>query len=469
METTLLPAQATNQANIHEDIFNRQKAYFASNITKSEVRSMATFGAFCFPGTGHLNPFTALARRMQQRGHRVIIFGIADTEARVRAAGVEFRQVGIEDYPLGTLKQLDDKLSRLKGLEAFRFTVERVKNHARMVLRDGPVAVKAAGVDAMLVDEAEMAGSVAEHLGLPFVSIACFPPWMWNDTMPPFLFGWGFGAGPVARLRNRLGFRLLSRVSRPVFKLVNAQRRKWGLKPYARITDSLSPLAQITQLPAALEFPVADCPTCLHYVGPLVDGTVRQPVPFPWEKLDGRPLVYGSMGTLQNGSEHIFRAIAEACSTLDCQLVLSMGGSREPSELGPLAGDPIVVRYAPQLEIVKRAACVVTHAGLNTTLESLAEGVPLVAIPQGNDQPGVAARIAHHKAGVVVPLSKLSADRLRNAIQAVLTQPTYCAAAGGIQAAICGVDTVGVAADVIEDALGLRAGSRVPSELSQPV
>jgi hypothetical protein len=53
----------------------------------------------------------------------------------------------------------------------------------------------------MLVDEAEMAGSVAEHLGLPFVSIACFPPWMWNDTMPPFLFGWGFGAGPVARLR----------------------------------------------------------------------------------------------------------------------------------------------------------------------------------------------------------------------------------------------------------------------------
>src|ERR1700743_236907 len=35
MATTLLPTQAANQANIHEDIFNRQKAYFASNITKS--------------------------------------------------------------------------------------------------------------------------------------------------------------------------------------------------------------------------------------------------------------------------------------------------------------------------------------------------------------------------------------------------------------------------------------------------
>jgi len=434
---------------------------------------MATIGAFCFPGTGHLNPFTALARRLQQRGHRVIIFGIADTEARVRAAGVEFRQVGVEDYPLGTLKQLDDKLSRLRGLETFRFTVERVRNHARMVLRDGPAAVKAAGVDAMLVDEADMAGSVAEHLGLPFVSIACFPPLMWNDAMPPFLFGWGFGTGPVARLRNRLGFRLLSRVARPVFKLVNAQRQEWDLKPCARSTDALSPLAQITQLPKALEFPVADCPACLHYAGPLVDGAVRQPVAFPWEKLDGRPLVYGSMGTIQNGSEHIFEAIAEACSTLDCQLVLSMGGSREPSELGTLPGDPIVVRYAPQLEIVKRAAAVVTHAGLNTTLESLAEGVPLVAIPQGNDQPGVAARIAHHKAGVVVPLRKLSAGRLRSAIHAVLTKPEYCTAARKIQAAMRDVDAVGAAADVIEDALELRAGAEAVgrarfAEVNQP-
>ena len=35
METTLLPTQAEHQTNIYEDIFNRQKAYFATNITKS--------------------------------------------------------------------------------------------------------------------------------------------------------------------------------------------------------------------------------------------------------------------------------------------------------------------------------------------------------------------------------------------------------------------------------------------------
>src|SRR5580704_15888290 len=35
METTFLPTQAANHANIYEDLFKRQKAYFASNITKS--------------------------------------------------------------------------------------------------------------------------------------------------------------------------------------------------------------------------------------------------------------------------------------------------------------------------------------------------------------------------------------------------------------------------------------------------
>src|SRR5580692_2478865 len=136
---------------------------------------MARLGAFCFPGTGHINPMTALARRLEQRGHKVIIFGIADTEARVRAAGIDFQPIGATDYPPGTLQKLDQRLSELSGFATFRFTVERVKNTARMVLRDGPDAVRKANLDAMLIDEADMGNNVAEYLGLPFVSIAFFP------------------------------------------------------------------------------------------------------------------------------------------------------------------------------------------------------------------------------------------------------------------------------------------------------
>jgi len=117
-----------------------------------------------------------------------------------------------------------------------------------------------------------------------------------------------------------------------------------------------------------------------------------------------------------------------------------------------------VVQYAPQLELVRRAAVVVTHAGLNTTLESLAEGVPLVAIPMGNDQPGVAARIAYRGAGIVLPLRRLSAVRLRQAIDEVLREAKYRAAARRLQAAIREADGLERAAHLIEDALGLADG-----------
>jgi UDP:flavonoid glycosyltransferase YjiC (YdhE family) len=52
-------------------------------------------------------------------------------------------------------------------------------------------------------------------------------------------------------------------------------------------------------------------------------------VDFPWERLDpDRPLVYASMGTLQNGILRTFRMIAEACAGLGVQLVISLGGDR---------------------------------------------------------------------------------------------------------------------------------------------
>ena len=418
---------------------------------------MARIGVFCFPSTGHINPMTALARRLRERGHEVVIFGIADTEARVRATGTEFCLIGEQDYPLGTLQKLDQTLGELKGLATFKFTVERVKNTACMTLRDGPEAVRRSQVGAMLVDEADMGGNVAEYLGLPFVSIACFPPLVQDDRIPPFCFGWKAGQDLLSRLRNRLGMALLSRVAAPIYAAVNEQRKLWGMKPLKRSTDALSPLAKIAQLPAALEFEIGPRPPLLHYTGPFVDASQRPPVDFPWDKLDGRPLVYASLGTLQNGSEAIFRQIAAACAGMHAQLVISLGGGLDPAQMGALSGNPIVVRYAPQLEIIKRSAAVITHAGLNTTLESLAEGVPLVCIPLGNDQPGVAARVAARGAGVVISRRELTAQRLERAVRAVLQEEKYAIAARVIQAAIQQVNGLEEAANIIESALKLRS------------
>jgi len=418
-------------------------------------------GAFCFPGTGHINPMTALAGRLRERGHEVIIFGIADTESRVRATGAEFCLVGEQDYPLGTLEKLDRRLGELKGLAIFRFTVERIRDTTRMILRDGPEAVRRSGVEAILADEADMGGNVAEYLGLPYVSIAILPPLVLDSRIPPFCFGWNAGTGLLSRLRNRLAMKLLARVAAPIFAHVNERRKAWELKPLKRFADTLSPLAQIAQLPEILEFDVGERTPLLHYTGPFVDARIRPAVDFSWQRLDGRPLVYASLGTLQNGSEQIFRTIAAACAGLNAQLVISLGGGLDPERLGELPGDPIVVRFAPQLELVKRAAAVITHAGVNTALESLAEGVPLVCIPLGNDQPGVAARVAARGAGIVVPRRSLTVSRLRAAVRSVLEEERYRRAAQAVQAAMQSIDGLERAADIIEHAFGI-ADSAIP-------
>jgi UDP:flavonoid glycosyltransferase YjiC (YdhE family) len=418
---------------------------------------MARLGAFCFPGTGHINPMTALARSLQIRGHQVVMFGIADTEARVRAAGIEFHTIGMEDYPPGALTKLDEHLARLHGFAALRFTLKRVRDTGRMVRRDGPQAVRAANVEALLVDESDSAGNVADLLGLPWISIALIPPLLQDDRFPPFWLGWPAGQDRLSRLRNRFAIFSLLQVGASVITDVNRQRVAWGLKPFLRPEDALSRLGTITQLPEALEFEFAgEKPPRLHYTGPFVHAKQRPAVDFPWERLDGRPLIYASMGTLHNGLEAIFRIIAEACATLDAQLVISLGGGIDPARLSKLAGNPLVVSFAPQLEILKRASLVITHSGINTVLESLCEGVPMVAVPLAHDQPGIAARVKARGACEVVPLRRLNAARLHKAVAQVLQNARYREAAQALQRAIQPVDWPGRAADIIEQLLKLR-------------
>jgi zeaxanthin glucosyltransferase len=108
------------------------------------------------------------------------------------------------------------------------------------------------------------------------------------------------------------------------------------------------------------------------------------------------------------------------------------------------------------LELLKQTSVCITHAGLNTVLESLAQGVPQLAIPITYDQPDVAARIAHKQTGVVTALDKLTADHLAFLLNEVLSDATYRENARKLQKAIADANGLSVAADLIEESLGVR-------------
>jgi zeaxanthin glucosyltransferase len=435
-----------------------------------EERSRRRIGILSFSSPGHFYPLTALGRRLQSRGHEVVYFQVADLEQPIRAAGLEFRQIGQKDFPPGSIRARDEELSQLKGLAALRCGLRGIRLKATMLFRDAPAAIRDEGVDSLIVDQIEMAGgTVAEHLDLPFVSAAAALPINRDVSVPPCIFPWSHRIGVGPRIRNGVGNAASEWIFSDVLRTINRQRRAWALPP-ARDVDALfSRLAQVAQLPAALDLPGRRLPPYVHHTGPWTDAAARAPVDFPWSRLDpGRPIAYASMGTLQNGVLRTFRVIAEACVGLNLQLVISLGGGQDPALLENLPGDPVVVGYAPQLELVERSALTISHGGLNTALESLAWGVPMVVLPVAYDQPGVGARVEWSGVGRSIPVGRLTVDRLRDAVRTVLGNPAYRERASQLQTSIDAADGLNRAADLIERAFGAgrRALARTKEELS---
>lgn len=414
---------------------------------------MKHFGILCPPGTGHLNPMSALGFELRQRGHRVTMLGLPDVEPYATSAEIDFYPLGLAKYPLGSTKRSQERLGKLDGIPALLYTIELFRQGTEATLEDVPAACQEVGIEALLIDQVLLEGStIAEYLNLPFITVCNALLLNSEPTVPPTLLGWDYDPSWLGQLRNQIGTNLLKLAGIPVQLIINQYREKWGLLPLSsrQPLNLWSTRVIISQQPPSFEFPRQELPDYFHFVGPLINNSARAEIPFPWDQLTDKPLIYASLGTIQNKIFWVFIQIAYACLGLDVQLVISLGGATEPKELGYVPGSPIVVKAAPQLALLQRASLCITHAGMNTTLESLSHGVPMIAIPITNDQPAVAARIAWTKTGEVVDLNNCNVDKLKTAISQVLVQPVYRQNALKLKAEIEQAGGLKTAADIIE-------------------
>jgi MGT family glycosyltransferase len=297
--------------------------------------------------------------------------------------------------------------------------------------------------------------------GRPWVSVSNGLALNWEDAVPPFFTTWNYSTSFWARARNRLAYAGLKVATQGMERLINRHRKGWGLSLLNGFNDTFSPYAQIAQQIAEFDFPRTRLPDCFHYVGPLAAKSSPK-VDFPWHRLDGRPLIYASLGTVLTRHKRLHQVILSACLGLAAQLVLSLGGEEPGPPYQSAQRDAIVVRYAPQRELVSRAALAITHAGLNSTLEALSAGTPLVAIPITFEQPGIAARIRWVKAGELISGSAATKDRLRRLVKLVLGQDGYRSAARRMAASLAQAGGVNTAVQIIEEVL--RTGKKVTRE-----
>jgi MGT family glycosyltransferase len=132
------------------------------------------------------------------------------------------------------------------------------------------------------------------------------------------------------------------------------------------------------------------------------------------------------------------------------QIVITLGGRRDPASLGVLPGNPLIVQNAPQLDLLELAKIVVTHAGPNTVLETLLQGKPMVALPLALDQPAVAAHLTRLKVAEVVRVDQCSAKTVRTALLKVRNNSRYREASRALQTQLKSLRGPSQAADIIE-------------------
>jgi len=403
---------------------------------------MATILFSLLPEEGHLNPSFRLARGLRERGHQVLYLAFEDLRDRILSEGFEFVPLFPDVYPAGLLQRQRSRLSQARGLRQILSELRDSAAHTRSYFSrwtDGSADRLLASIDPDLV----VADSMAPFMALtahgakrPAVLLNVVLPSEQAISVPPCDSPRIPLRGLADRLRTTLGWKrylLRKRLRKQALRwlgcdedlpgaILRIARRAGFSTDRVDLRTSMGPalrMPEIVLCPRELDFPHAEMPD-RHYVEPAID-LERSGGEFPWHLLDpAKTLIYCAMGSQSHRSGEaggIVRAAIEAVrGREDWQLVVVTGAGAGDSP----AGEPsnvIRTERAPQLEILRKAALMITHGGLGSVKECVYFGVPMIVFPLMRDQPGNGARVVHHGLGA---WGILAPETLRMEIERVL-------------------------------------------------
>src|SRR5260370_41538239 len=104
--------------------FDITERHFLRTLRSRSIFMKIGFISLAIPG--HFNPMSALARRLQARNHDVVIVSLPMCEPLARAANLPFIPFGEKEFPNDKAAELLGTLSKLKGEEGLRFTIDAI-------------------------------------------------------------------------------------------------------------------------------------------------------------------------------------------------------------------------------------------------------------------------------------------------------------------------------------------------------
>lgn len=378
-----------------------------------------------FEGGGNIPPILHLASKLVKRGHSVRVMSDPCNEFEVRTAGCEF--IPYKRVPHRTDKSAESTL--IKDYEAkdalggLKVVLNYFCDSALACAQDIMDEIASRPADLIAVHELIYgAYFAAENKGIPAVMLvpSCYTlpaPGMPPPGMMPL-------GGLPGKVLDGITRRLVGSVMNEIAPKLNSTRQALSLKPvtdYAHYFDHLARILIMTSPAFDFKGQFGDN---VHYVGPVLDdpswvGEWQS----PWPAADPRPLVIASFGTTFQNQEPLIEKTIQAMDGLPVRGLVTLGPAIHHNGFSS-PGNVVICPAAPHQKIFPAASVVVTHAGHGTVIRALASGAPLICIPVGRDQPGNAARVVYHKAGLRLPLKTNAAD-IRKAIQKVIHTPSY--------------------------------------------
>jgi UDP:flavonoid glycosyltransferase YjiC (YdhE family) len=356
------------------------------------------------PYAGHFHPLVPIAQAAVLAGHQVAFACAPSFIPTVEQVGFQALPTGLDDRG----RAMSDLFPGLRQVPPFDNTYWLHAYVLAGVLApamapDVLAHARAWSADLLVRDSAEYgAAAAAEVLGLPHASIRT------TATSAAYALR-HVVAEPLARLRVLNGLPPDPAVAMP-FRFLHLACEPPG---FARPGDQPASTA--------------------HLLRPgLFDEPVKQSVPSWLAALPDRPTVYVTLGTIASQGllgRGVFAVMLEALRDEPITLILTVGRDNDPAALGPQPPNVHVERYIPQGWLLPRCDLVVAHGGFSTLMGALNQGLPLVLVPIGGDQPLNAACCAALGVGQVVAPEERTPEAIRAVVRQVLADPTYRRAA----------------------------------------
>jgi MGT family glycosyltransferase len=138
-----------------------------------------------------------------------------------------------------------------------------------------------------------------------------------------------------------------------------------------------------------------------------------------------KPLLYSSLGTAFNNWPEYYPILFEAVRNLDIHVFAALGAV-DPDTLENIPENVEVGQMVPQLDILSQASVFITHAGMGGTGEAIYYGVPMIAIPQMDEQALTAGLIEKNGLGIAfLDKNNITSESLKAAIEKLLNDPIY--------------------------------------------